>query len=62
MGPKKQDFGQESIYWKEIWLGNELMMNYGSSKSAILVLSKSIFYIKNQPNLFEKKINLEISI
>ena len=31
-------------------------MNYGSSKSAEIVLSKSIFYFKNQRNFFKKKI------
>ena len=30
-------------------------MNYGSSKSAKIVLSKSIFYVKNRRNFFKKK-------
>ena len=29
-------------------------MNYGSSKSAKIVLSKSIFDVKNQQNFFKK--------
>ena len=33
-------------------------MNYGSSKSAKIVLSKSIFYVKNQPKFFKKKNHL----
>jgi hypothetical protein len=33
-----------------------LSMNYGSLKSAKIVLSKSIFNDKNQPNFFKKKI------
>ena len=31
------------------------LMNYGWSKSAKIVLSNSIFYVKNQPNFFKKK-------
>ena len=37
-------------------------MNYGSSKSAKTVLSKSIFDVKNQLNFFEKDFHLRISI
>ena len=35
-------------------------MNYGSSKIAKIVLSKSIFDVKNQLNVFKKK-NLGLS-
>ena len=38
------------------------LMNYDSSKSAKIVLSNSIFYVKNQPNFFKKKFHLRISI
>ena len=34
---------------------NNPAMNYGSSKSAEIVLSKSIFYVKNRRNFFQKK-------
>ena len=34
-------------------------MNYGSSKSAKIVLTKSIFNVKNQPIFFQKKISFE---
>ena len=33
-------------------------MNYGSSKSAKMVPSKSIFDVKNQVNFFKKKLGL----
>jgi hypothetical protein len=36
-------------------------MNYGLSKSAEIVLSKSIFFVKNRWNFFPQK-NLRISI
>ena len=54
VGPKMQDFAQESTCSKEIFLNNPTM-NYGSSKSAEIVLSKSIFYVKNRQNFFKKK-------
>ena len=38
------------------------LMNYGLSKSAKMVLSKSIFYVKNQQIFFKKKIHLRIAI
>ena len=34
------------------------LMNYGSSKSAKIVLSKSIFDVKNQLNFFKKNLGL----
>ena len=51
VGPKKQDF------WPRIniligFLKKNPSMNYGSSKSAKIVLSKSIFDVKNQLNFF----------
>ena len=59
VGPKKQDF------WPRI-MGNfclkNPLMNYGSSKSAKIVLSKSIFDVKNQLNFFKKKLRLRPNI
>ena len=37
-------------------------MNYGSSKSAKIVLSKSIFDVKNQPNFFKKNLSFNLGI
>ena len=37
-------------------------MNYGSSKSAKIVLSKSIFNVKNQLNFSKKKLRLRPNI
>ena len=39
------------------WKIKNPSMNYGSSKSAKIVLSKSIFSVKNQLNFFKKKIS-----
>ena len=56
-------FAQESPCSKKIVLKHSTpVMNYGSIKSAKIVLSKSIFYVKNQPNFFKKKFHLRISI
>ena len=49
---KSKIFGQESTYSKDFFLNP--LMNYGSSKSAKIILSKSIFNVKNQPNFFKK--------
>ena len=38
----------------KIFFQNNPAMNYGSSKSAKIVLSKSIFYVKNRQNFFQK--------
>ena len=48
-GPKKQDFWPRINIPKEFFLSPS--MNYGSSKSAKIILSKSIFDVKNQLNL-----------
>ena len=52
VNPKMQEFCPRINLLK----GKLFTMNYGSSKSAEIVLSKSIFYFKNQRNFFEKKI------
>ena len=46
--PKNQH-AQRKLFW------NNPVMNYGLSKSAKIVLSKSIFYVKNRRNFFKKK-------
>ena len=55
VGPKKQDFCPRINMLKELFLNNPAM-NYGTSKSAEIVLSKAIFYVKTQRNSFKKKI------
>ena len=57
VGPKKQDFWPRINILKGIYFLNPLM-NYGSSKSAKIVLSKSIFDVKNQLNFFKKNLGL----
>jgi hypothetical protein len=55
VGPKKQDFWPRiNKSTKENFQKNWLM-NYRSSKSAKIILSKSIFYVKNQPIKKKKK-------
>ena len=54
-------FAQESTCSKEFFYNNPTM-NYGSSKSAKIVLSKSIFYVKNRWNLKKKKIFKNINL
>ena len=45
----KKPHAQRKLFW------NNPEMDYGSSKSAKIILSKSIFYFKNQRNFFIKK-------
>ena len=47
-GPKKQDFWPRINILKGNLKKENPSMNYGSSKSAKIVLSKSIFEVKNQ--------------
>ena len=54
---KSQIFGQESTYSKYFFFFN-LSMNYGSSKSAKIALSKSIFNVKNQLIFFQKNLGI----
>ena len=57
VGPKMQDFAQESTCSKEIVLKqNNPAMNYALSKSAKIILTKSIFYVKKLTEFFQKKI------
>ena len=51
VGPKKQDFWPRIDILKGFF--KILLMNNSSTKSAKIVLSKSIFDVKNQPNLKE---------
>ena len=55
MGPKKQDFCSKinCIQMKLLYFVN--WHSARASKSAKIVLSKAIFYVKNQPNFFKKK-------
>ena len=55
MGPKKQGFCSKinCIQMKLLYFVN--WHSARASKSAKIVLSKPIFYVKNQPNFFEKK-------
>ena len=56
VGPKKQDFWPRINILKGFFLN--LSMNYGSSKSAKIILSKSIFNVKNQLNFFKRNLGL----
>ena len=51
---------KESTYSKDF--KKNPLMTYSSSKSAKIVLSKSIFSVKNQPNFFKNNFHLRISI
>ena len=53
MGPKMQDFCPRINMLKDFFLNNPTM-NYGLSKSAKIVISKSIFRVNNQQNFFKK--------
>ena len=55
----REIFGQKSIYSKKMIVFSELTF---FSKSAEIVLSKSIFHVKNRQKIFKKKIHLRISI
>ena len=61
VGPKMQDFCPRINMLKVFFLNNPAM-NYGLSISAEIILSKSIFYIKNRQNFFKKTNCLKISI
>ena len=50
VGPKMQDFCPRINMLRMIFFSNNPMMNHGLSKSAVIVLSKSIFYVKNRSN------------
>ena len=57
-GPKKQDFWPRINILKGNLKKENPLMNYGSSKSAKIVFSKSIFDVKNQLNFFKKNLGL----
>ena len=62
-GPKMQAFGPRINMLKHFFKKDpEMNYAYGLSKSAKIVLSKSIFYVKNRQNVFKKTIHLRISI
>ena len=56
-----QDFCPRINMLKGFFLNNHAM-NYGLSKSAEIVLSKSIFNVKNQLIFFKKKLRLRPNI
>ena len=56
-GSKKTRISAKNQHNQGIFFQN-LSMNYGSSKSAKIVLSKSIFDVKNQLILLKKKLGL----
>ena len=56
VGPKKQEFWSRINILKEFFLNPSI--NYGSSISDKIVLSKSIFEVKNQLNLKKKNLGL----
>ena len=61
VGPKMQDFFLRMSMLKGNCFEKNHVMNHGLSKSHKIVLSKSIFYVKNQQNFFNqsfKNINL----
>ena len=57
-GSKKQDFWPRINILKGNLKKENPSMNYGSSKSAKIVFSKSIFDVKNQLNFFKKNLGL----
>ena len=57
VGAKKQIFWPRINILKGFFFQNP-SMNYGSSKSAKIVLSKSIFDVKNQLNLKKNPLGL----
>ena len=61
LGPKNQDFWLRINILKGFFFKNP-SMNYGSSKNAKMVLSKSIFDVKNQLNFFKRKLRLRPNI
>ena len=62
MGHKKQGFCSKinCIQMKLLYFVN--WHSARASKSAKIVLSKSIFYVKNQPNFFKKKLSKNINL
>ena len=50
-----QDFCPRINVLKGIFLKNNPMMKYGSSKSVEILRSKSIIYVKNRQKLFKKQ-------
>ena len=62
VGPKKARFLANNQHTQRKKKFENPSMNYGSSKSAKIEHSKSIFDVQNQPNFFKKKFHLRISI
>ena len=58
VGPKKQEFWPRINILKENLFFFKLLMNYGSSKSAKIIHSKSILNVKNQLKFFKRNLGL----
>ena len=58
VGPKKQDYLSKNQYTQRKQLRKIPSMNDGSSKSAKIVLTKSIFDVKNQQNFFILRLSI----
>ena len=61
VGPKKQDYLSKNQYTQRKQLRKIPLMNDGSSKSAKIVLTKSIFDVKNQQNFFIVRLSILFS-
>ena len=62
VGPKKQVFRPKINILNGFFFKNPSMSHHDSSKSAKIVLSKSIFNVKNQLIFFKKKLRLRPNI
>ena len=58
VGPKKARFLAKNQHTQGKSFSKNPSMNYGSSKSAKIVLSKSIFNVKNQLNFLKRNLGL----
>ena len=61
-GSYKARFLAKNQHTQMIFFFLNLLMNHNSSKSAKIVISKSIFDVKNQLNFFKKKLRLRPNI
>ena len=59
VGPKKQEFWPRINILRDFFY---MSMNYGSSKNDKIVLSMSIFIVKNQLIFFQNKLRLRPNV
>ena len=59
VGPKKQEFWPRINILRDFFY---MLMNYGSSKNDKIVLSMSIFIVKNQLIFFQNKLRLRPNV